>query len=366
MNVVNRAKAVLVYVNFAHVEAIATAQDLAEFRHLVVSAGVKIVADISVRRDAPDPKYFIGSGKTAVVHSQVLLHQADLVIFNHPLSPAQERNLEQFFCCKVIDRTKLILNVFAERARSFAGKLQVELARLEHMATRLVRGWTHLERQRGGIGLRSGPGETQLEADRRVLRQKITNLKKRLEKLEKQRAQNRRARKRAMLPTVALVGYTNAGKSTLFNQLLAHDAVVTANQLFTTLDPTLRRIYLPDFGTVIIADTVGFIRDLPHELIDAFHATLEETKEANLLLHVIDASDTEKNKKIEVVNKVLAEIGAEKILQLQVFNKIDLMDNFEPRIDYDNSGLPQRVWVSATNRLGMSMLLEAIRKILLS
>ncbi len=338
---------------------------MAEFRGLAISLGAEIIAEVICRRDAPDPKYFIGQGKVAEIHSQVLSSAADVVMFSHQLSPAQERNLEKTFQRPILDRTKIILDIFAKRARSFEGKLQVELARLEHLSTRLVRGWTHLERQRGGIGLRGGPGETQLEVDRRILRQKVAGLKKRLEKLEKQRAQNRRARKRASVPTIALVGYTNAGKSSLFNKLVSTTSTDVADLVFTTLDPLLRRVYLPDFGAIIVADTVGFIRELPHELIDAFHATLEETKEADLLLHVIDASDPEKNAKIEVVNKVLEDIGANNVPELQVLNKIDLLSDFSPRIDYDASGLPQRVWISVVGNLGAPLLLEAIKKLLL-
>jgi GTP-binding protein HflX len=264
-----------------------------------------------------------------------------------------------------LDRTNLILDIFAKRARSFEGKLQVELAQLEHLATRLVRGWTHLERQRGGIGLRGGPGETQLETDRRILRQKVAGLKQRLAKLAKQRLQNRRARSRAAVPTIALVGYTNAGKSTLFN-LLTSEKIYVADKLFATLDPTLRRIDLPSFGGVIIADTVGFIRDLPHELIKAFHATLEEVREADLLLHVIDASDHRRDEKIEVVNKTLAEIGASQVPQLQVLNKIDLLAEFEPRVDVDANDFPVRAWLSSVSGKGIDLLINAIKKIVSS
>ncbi len=351
----------VVHVTF--VKSTSSTQDLTEFRSLVTSLGAIIVAEVSCRRDIPDPKHFIGQGKLAEIQAIVLSQKANVVMFNHQLSPAQERNLEKFLECAILDRTQIILDIFAKRARSFEGKLQVELARLQHLSTRLVRGWTHLERQRGGIGLRGGPGETQLEADRRVLRQKVTSLKKRLDKLAKQRAQNRRARKRSNIPTIAFVGYTNAGKSTLFNKLVAAGTDV-ADLVFTTLDPLLRRIYLPDFGTAIIVDTVGFIRDLPHELIDAFHATLEETKEADLLLHVIDASDPQKNAKIEVVHKVLEDIGADKVPRLQVLNKIDLIPEFLPRIDLDAKGLPQRVWISVVNNLGIPLLFEAVQKII--
>lgn len=368
-----QVKAILVYVSFDKSKeyqqkldsnyVTQRSADLQEFRGLATSAGANIVSEILCRREAPDPKYFVGTGKLDELYGRVVSQQADTVVFNKPLSPAQERNLELYLKCKVLDSTKLILNIFAQRARSFAGKLQVELAQLQHMTTRLVRGWTHLERQRGGIGLRSGPGETQLEADRRVLRQKIVAVRKRLVKLEKQRTQNRRARKRAEIPTVALVGYTNAGKSTLFNRLVAA-GVKEADQLFTTLDPTLRRIELENFGTVILADTVGFIRNLPHELVEAFHATLEETCEADLLLHVIDASDPEKSDKIEVVNGVLETIGANHIPQLLVFNKIDLLENFESRVDFAQNSLPQKVWISTLDNLGLDLLCESIKQLL--
>lgn len=347
------------YVNFSKPSGVK--QDFAEFRNLAISAGVKIGAEIKCRRDVPDPKYFIGQGKVLEIQAQVLAYQADVILFSHVLTPAQERNLEQVLQIPILDRTKIILNIFASRARSYEGKLQVELARLEHMATRLVRGWTHLERQRGGIGLRGGPGETQLEVDRRILRQKINNLKKRLDKLEKQRQQNRKSRKRAQVPTIALVGYTNAGKSTLFNSLTAQ-AAPTADMVFTTLDPLLRRVYLPDFGTIIVADTVGFIKDLPHELIEAFHATLEETRGADLLLHIIDASDPDKNAKISVVNQVLQKIGADQVPQLQVLNKIDLLLDFSPRIDCDANNVITRVWIAANCSLGLGLLFEAIHK----
>jgi GTPase len=335
-------------------------QDLDEFRSLVTSLGAEIVAEMDSRRDIPDSKYFIGQGKLVEIQNEILATKANVVMFNHDLTPTQERNLENFFGLPAFDRTQIILDIFAKRARSFEGKLQVELARLQHLSTRLVRGWTHLERQRGGIGLRGGPGETQLEVDRRILRNKVTSLKKRLAKLEKQRSQNRRARKRANIPTIALVGYTNAGKSTLFNKLTQSKADV-ADLAFTTLDPLLRRVYVPDFGTLIIVDTVGFVRDLPHELIEAFHATLEETKEADLLLHVIDASDPQKAIKIEVVEKVLEELGAGAIPKLQVFNKIDLCHEFLPRIDLDSNDVSQKVWLSVRDNLGINLLFDAIQ-----
>ncbi len=356
----NQEKVILVHVDF--VKSVGLNQDLKEFEELAISAGMVIVDLVTCRREEPDSKYFIGSGKAEEVRVCVLAQKPDLIIFNNSLSPAQERNLEKFLQCRVLDRTNLILDIFAKRARSFEGKLQVELAQLEHLATRLVRGWTHLERQRGGIGLRGGPGETQLETDRRILRQKVANLKQRLAKLAKQRLQNRRARTRALVPTIALVGYTNAGKSTLFNSLTS-EKIYVADKLFATLDPTLRRIDLLGFGAVIIADTVGFIRDLPHELIKAFHATLEEVRGADLLLHVIDASDPRRDEKVEVVNKTLEEIGASQVPQLQVLNKIDLLEEFAPRVDVDVNNFPVRAWLSSVSGKGIDLLINAIKKI---
>ena len=279
------------------------------------------------------------------------------MLFDHALSPAQERNLERLCECRVIDRTGLILDIFAQRARTHEGKLQVELAQLRHMATRLVRGWTHLERQKGGIGLR-GPGETQLETDRRLLRNRIMQILSRLEKVEKQREQGRRSRAKADIPTVSLVGYTNAGKSTLFNQITAAE-VYAANQLFATLDPTLRRIDVPDVETVL-ADTVGFIRHLPHDLVAAFKATLQETRQATLLLHVIDAADVRVQENIDAVNTVLTEIEADEIPALLVMNKIDMLDDFEPRIDRDDENKPIRVWLSAQTGVGVPLLFQAL------
>lgn len=289
-------RAVLVHVHFP---AGSMQEDLDEFKDLALSAGADVLSVVTGTRKVPEPKYFVGSGKADEIRAVVLQHKADIVIFNHALSPAQERNLEKLCQCRVLDRTGLILDIFAQRARSFEGKLQVELALLKHLSTRLVRGWTHLERQRGGIGLR-GPGETQLETDRRLIRNRIKFITARLARVRSQREQGRRARRKAIVPTVALVGYTNAGKSTLFNKITGADAYV-ANRLFATLDPTLRSIELPELGSVILADTVGFIRHLPPDLIDAFYATLEEICEADLLLHVVDASDERRLENIKEV-----------------------------------------------------------------
>lgn len=346
--------AVLVHLNVAHGQE---PEDPREFEELVLSAGGDPVAFLTGKSVSPNAKFFIGTGKLQELQQAVTEHEAELVIFNHTLTPSQERNLEKELQCRVLDRTGLILDIFAQRARTFEGKLQVELAQLRHMATRLVRGWTHLERQKGGIGLR-GPGETQLETDRRLLRGRITLIEKRLEKVRSQRQQGRRSRQRAAIPTVSLVGYTNAGKSTLFNRMTGSDVYVQ-DQLFATLDPTMRRLELPDIGAVIFADTVGFISHLPHKLVEAFRATLEEAANSSLLLHIVDAAADERLRNIEQVDLVLAEIGAAELPQLRVYNKIDLID-MEPRIDRNEKGEPIAVWLSAQSGTGCDLLLQAI------
>jgi len=340
----------------------AAREDPQEFQELAISAGADAVAFLSVPSSRLTAKYLIGSGKVAELRDQVKVLEADLVIFNHVLTPSQERNLERVFECRVLDRTGLILDIFAQRARTHEGKLQVELAQLDHLSTRLVRGWTHLERQKGGIGLR-GPGETQLETDRRLLRVRIRQIKQKLEKVRSQREQARRGRRRADIPSVSLVGYTNAGKSTLFNALTESD-VYAADQLFATLDPTLRRLELDDLGPVVLADTVGFIRHLPHKLVEAFRATLEESSNSDLLLHVVDAHEPERDQQIEQVMAVLGEIGAHELPMLEVYNKLDLLEGVEPQIQRDADGKPQRVWLSARDGRGLSLLKQAIAELL--
>lgn len=332
-----------------------------EFGELARSAGASVVGSLNARVERPNPRYFIGTGKAEELKAQKQALDADLILVNHALSPVQERNLEQLTECRVVDRTGLILDIFAQRARSHEGKLQVELAQLKHMSTRLVRGWTHLERQRGGaIGLR-GPGETQLELDRRLLGDRVKQLQKRMKKLETQRTQARRARLRNALPIVALVGYTNAGKSTLFNALTGA-TVYVADQLFATLDPTMRRLDGLDCGPIVLADTVGFIRDLPHDLVAAFRSTLAEARDADLLLHVIDASDPERDQHIADVETVLVEIGADDLPQVLVYNKIDLVGGLAPRLDHIDGGQLPRAWVSALSRAGIDGLLRAIEE----
>lgn len=337
-------------------------EDPREFEELVISAGGDPVALIAGSKSTPHRRYFVGTGKLDELKQAVFEHCANLVIFNHSLSPSQERNLESELECRVLDRTGLILDIFAQRALTHEGKLQVELAQLQHMSTRLVRGWTHLERQKGGIGLR-GPGETQLETDRRLLRYRIRSILKRLAKVRSQRDQGRRSRERAEISTISLVGYTNAGKSTLFNRLCAANVYV-ADKLFATLDPTMRRIELDDVGPVILADTVGFISHLPHKLIEAFKATLEETASAKLLLHVVDAPSEMRKINIKHVNDVLSEIDAIGLPTLMVFNKIDLLECSNERIDRDEDGKPIAVWLSAKTGSGFQLLFQAISEIL--
>ncbi len=332
--------------------------ELQEFQDLAASAGALAVRLIGGSRQQPDPRFFVGRGKADEIKQTVLHEQAELVIFDHTLSPSQERNLEREFECRVIDRTGLILDIFAQRARSFEGKLQVELAQLQHLSTRLVRGWTHLERQKGGIGLR-GPGETQLETDRRLLNLRIEQIKKRLSRVDSQREQGRRGREKADIPTVSLVGYTNAGKSTLFNTLVG-SWVYAADQLFATLDPTLRRLDLKGEGPVVIADTVGFISRLPHDLVAAFKSTLQETTEASLLLHVVDAASHQRANCIAEVNDVLQQIGAQTVHQIEVYNKIDLLEGRQPSIERDENGQVIRVWLSAKTGAGIDLLLQAL------
>ncbi|WP_067214453.1 ribosome rescue GTPase HflX [Marinomonas gallaica] len=333
-----------------------------EFVELALSAGADPVAVVTGSRQRPDSRFFVGTGKLDEIKDIVIREEAQVVLFDHALSPSQERNLESVLNCRVLDRTGLILDIFAQRARTHEGKLQVELAQLQHMSTRLIRGWTHLERQKGGIGMR-GPGETQLETDRRLLRERIKSIQKRLAKVNSQRDQSRRARSRSDVPTVSLVGYTNAGKSTLFNRATGAD-VYAADQLFATLDPTLRRLDLEQVGTIVLADTVGFIRKLPHRLVKAFQATLKESAESDLLLHVVDAADVNRDENIADVDIVLEEIGANELPILKVFNKIDAMPTGEPRIDRDEHGNPVRVWVSARDGVGIDLLEQAIAELL--
>jgi GTP-binding protein HflX len=348
-------RALLVHINF---NSQSDQDDLAEFIELVRSADVVDIDVIVGSRQQPSAKTFIGKGKLEEIAGQVAAQEIEVVLFNHALSPSQERNLEAHLQCRVLDRTGLILDIFAQRAQSFEGKLQVELAQLKHLSTRLVRGWTHLERQKGGIGLR-GPGETQLETDRRLLNKRIKYLNSRLDKVARQRDQSRQARKKADIPTVSLVGYTNAGKSTLFNCLTESNAYA-ANKLFATLDPTLRKLDLDDQSSVILADTVGFIRHLPHDLVAAFRATLIETREADLILHVVDCADDDRQEKMFAVNQVLEEINASETPQLVIYNKIDLPD-FQPRIDVDEDGSQWRVWLSAQKNIGTDGLIDVLK-----
>ena len=328
-----------------------------EFVELCCSAGAKVVEQIGGSRFAPDPKYFIGRGKVDDIAMQVVVNQIELVIFNHSLSPVQERNLEQHLQCRVVDRTRLILDIFAKRAHSFEGKLQVELAQLRYLSTRLIRGWSHLERQKGGIGLR-GPGETQLETDRRLIAKRIKKLSSMLDKTQAQREQGRRYRKKLSVPSVALVGYTNAGKSTLFNRLTANKVYV-ADQLFATLDPTVRRLESQDGFRMVLADTVGFIRDLPHDLIAAFHSTLTEVRDADLLLHVVDASRDDREECIAQVNQVLAQISPCPRPVLMVYNKIDLL-GWSASMDHEQQARPTQVRLSSRTAKGIDLLKQAL------
>jgi len=348
---------VLVHLNFNDPDYEDSQQ---EFIELVGSTGAKIAAIIQGKRHRPDPKFFAGSGKVDEIAENVMASHAALVIFNHELSPSQERNLEQQLKCRVLGRTGLILDIFARRARSHEGKLQVELAQLQHLSTRLVRGWTHLERQKGGIGLR-GPGETQLETDRRLLGQRIKSLKKRLGKVQSQREQGRRSRQRGGVPVVSLVGYTNVGKSTLFNKITSAK-VYADDRLFATLDPTLRRVKLHDTQLLILADTVGFIRDLPHDLVESFRSTLEETRDAELLLHVVDCGANDRDDLIHHVNEVLKQIDADEVRQLIVYNKIDNVEDISPRIERDDEGNIDRIWLSAKTGEGLELLREALKE----
>jgi GTP-binding protein HflX len=341
--------------------------DAAEFKALAASAGALPVGVVFASRPRPDPKYFVGTGKAEEIRVRAVEIGAEVVLVDQELSPSQERNLEKLTGCRVLDRNGLILDIFAQRARSFEGKLQVELAQLSHLATRLVRGWTHLERQKGGIGLR-GPGETQLETDRRLIAKRIRTLRGRLDKLARQRDTGRHVRREVPVPTVALVGYTNAGKSTLFNRLTGSDTYV-ADQLFATLDPTVRRVKLAGVGEVVLADTVGFVRQLPHELIAAFRSTLQEARDADLLLHVVDASDPLRTERIAQVREVLAGIGAGEIRELTVFNKIDVLDqnsledpgaHAAPRVVLGTDGLPAQAWISSVTGAGLDELRDAI------
>jgi GTP-binding protein HflX len=347
--------AVLVSLDFGEADY---AESLEELRQLALTAGLDVRATVEGKRPKPDATYFVGSGKAEEVAAALQATESRVVVFNHDLTPSQQRNLERKLESRVVDRTGLILDIFAQRAQSFEGKLQVELAQLEHLSTRLVRGWTHLERQKGGIGMRGGPGETQIELDRRMIRERVKSLKERLAKLKRQRGIQRRARRRSNVMSVSLVGYTNAGKSTLFNRL-TQSGVYAADQLFATLDTTSRKVFIPDGGPVVLSDTVGFIKHLPHALVDAFGATLEEAVQADLLLHVIDVSSKSRDAQIEQVDRVLAEIGADEVPQLLVLNKIDLA-GMEPGLERDEYGRIRKVWVSAHSGAGMELVRQAL------
>ena len=343
--------AILVSVNFGDSDY---EESLHELRQLSISAGLSVRGTVQTKRSTPDAKLFIGSGKADELSQLMQASEANIAVFNHDLSPSQQRNLERLLDARVVDRTGLILDIFSQRAQSHEGKLQVELAQLEHLSTRLVRGWTHLERQKGGIGVRGGPGETQLELDRRMLRDKVKQLRERLAKLKAQRGMQRKARKRFNLMTVSLVGYTNAGKSTLFNRLTKADLYV-ADQLFATLDTTTHKIFIADCGSVVLSDTVGFIKHLPHALVEAFSATLEEAVQADLLLHIVDTASSNRDEQITQVNNVLQEIGADKVPQILVHNQIDRV-GLEPMVSRDEYGRITTIHVSAKTGAGMDLL----------
>lgn len=356
----SREQAILVHCTFKSLDFADNQNDLDEFRLLAISADAEILGEITGTMNKPSAKYFVGTGKADEIAKQVAETGAEIVLFNHTLTPSQERNLEKILQCKVIDRMGLILDIFAQRARTYEGKLQVELAQLTHLSSRLVRGYAHLGQQKGGIGLR-GPGETQLETDRRLLQVRVNQLKDKLTKVKQTRQIGRAKRTKSSTPTVSLVGYTNVGKSTLFNAL-TDENIYSADQLFATLDPTLRQIDWQGVGKVVLADTVGFVRHLPHELVESFHATLEETLEADLLLHIIDSSSPDMHEQIDAVNAVLDEIGATAPVLL-VHNKIDRTDEL-PVIHYQEQGVPHRVYVSAHANLGIDELTQAVQELL--
>jgi GTP-binding protein HflX len=349
--------AVLVSIDFGDADY---EESLEELKQLAIGAGIRIRGVLESKRDKPDAKYYLGSGKAEELADMVKATESRVVIFNHDLSPSQQRNLERLLECRVADRTGLILDIFAQRAKSHEGKLQVELAQLEHLSTRLVRGWTHLERQKGGIGMRGGPGETQLELDRRMLRIRVKQLREKLEKLKQQRGMQRRSRKRSQVMSVSLVGYTNAGKSTLFNRM-TQSKVYAANQLFATLDTTSRKLYIPDTGPIILSDTVGFIKHLPHALVEAFGATLEEAVQADLLLHIVDVASSNRDEQIAQVNKVLMEIGAQDVPQILVLNQIDRI-GMEAGLERDEYGRICKVRISAKNGDGLEFLQQALKE----